>query len=341
VTVNGDTTTTCAPNAASEEFIGSILNVDKRPPVETGGLFIYFWYNMIMVTSLSITVIDGQSKSFRLAQLVGSLADYKFFSSNQRSNVMTQQSDATFSNVNGAVYLTLTQALIDSFGNQEYYQVKIANVVAFEGSIYVDGASASVAGTPGTVIWSQITSKPTTFGPSPHTHVVDDITDSVPITKISPTGATSGQVLTYDGVKISWSTITSNGAVPSASSTSQGLVKLTGDLGGTADSPTVPGLSTKAPLANPTFTGNVSGITKTMVGLSNVDNTTDANKPISTATATALGGKANTTHTHVADNVTDFNTATVTAIGGKLWFGTQAAYDAIITKDASTLYVVS
>ena len=42
-----------------------------------------------------------------------------------------------------------------------------------------------------------------------------------------------------------------------------------------------------------TFTGTVAGITKTMVGLSNVDNTSDANKPVSTATQTALDLKAN------------------------------------------------
>ena len=46
--------------------------------------------------------------------------------------------------------------------------------------------------------------------------------------------------------------------------------------------------TTYAPIASPTFTGTVSGITKSMVGLGNVDNTTDANKPISTATQTAL-----------------------------------------------------
>ena len=49
-----------------------------------------------------------------------------------------------------------------------------------------------------------------------------------------------------------------------------------------------------APLASPTFTGTVGGITKTMVGLGNVDNTTDAGKPVSTATQTALNGKENT-----------------------------------------------
>jgi hypothetical protein len=51
-------------------------------------------------------------------------------------------------------------------------------------------------------------------------------------------------------------------------------------------------IDAKAPIANPTFTGTVAGITKTMVGLSNVDNTSDANKPVSTATQTALDLKA-------------------------------------------------
>ena len=46
--------------------------------------------------------------------------------------------------------------------------------------------------------------------------------------------------------------------------------------------------STYAPLASPTFTGTVSGVTKTHVGLSNVDDTADASKPVSTATQTAL-----------------------------------------------------
>jgi hypothetical protein len=45
--------------------------------------------------------------------------------------------------------------------------------------------------------------------------------------------------------------------------------------------------------ASPTFTGTVLGITKGMVSLANVDNTTDADKPISTATITELNLKAN------------------------------------------------
>jgi hypothetical protein len=49
----------------------------------------------------------------------------------------------------------------------------------------------------------------------------------------------------------------------------------------------------KAPLADPTFTGTVAGITKSMVGLGNVDNTSDASKPVSTAQQTALDLKSN------------------------------------------------
>ena len=63
-------------------------------------------------------------------------------------------------------------------------------------------------------------------------------------------------------------------------------------------------LDTKAPIASPTFTGTVGGITKGMVGLGNVDNTSDLNKPISTAVQTALAGKAASTHTHDASAIT-------------------------------------
>lgn len=48
---------------------------------------------------------------------------------------------------------------------------------------------------------------------------------------------------------------------------------------------------------HPTGT-NPHGTTKADVGLGNVDNTSDLNKPISTAVQTALNGKANSSHTH-------------------------------------------
>jgi len=72
------------------------------------------------------------------------------------------------------------------------------------------------------------------------------------------------------------------------------------------------GLNSKAPINNPTFTGTVSGIDKNMVGLGNVDNTTDANKPISTATQTALNNKL---------NISDFPLGTTTG-NMQYWNGT-------------------
>lgn len=78
--------------------------------------------------------------------------------------------------------------------------------------------------------------------------------------------------------------------------------------------------STYAPIASPTFTGTVGGITKSMVGLANVDNTTDANKPVSTATQTALDLKANLagptfTGTVVLPSTTSIGNVTSTEIG--------------------------
>ena len=106
------------------------------------------------------------------------------------------------------------------------------------------------------------------------------------------------------------------GGVNDASAVAKGILQLTGDLGGTADSPTVPGLTGKqdtltnsaglsGALSDETGTGlavfgtspNITtptGIVKGDVGLSNVDNTSDANKPISTATQTALDLKYDT-----------------------------------------------
>lgn len=124
---------------------------------------------------------------------------------------------------------------------------------------------------------------------------------------------------------------------PDATTLAKGSVRLAGDLAGTADAPTVPGLASKAPTASPTFTGTVGGITKSMVGLANVDNTADSAKPVSTAQQTALDAKAplaspaftgtptGITKAHVGlgnvDNTSDVNkpvsTAQANAIGAK------------------------
>ena len=51
---------------------------------------------------------------------------------------------------------------------------------------------------------------------------------------------------------------------------------------------------------------NPHNVTAEQVGLGNVDNTADLDKPISTAVQTALDNKANTKHTHKKSDITDF-----------------------------------
>ena len=90
-------------------------------------------------------------------------------------------------------------------------------------------------------------------------------------------------------------------------------------------------LALKAPLASPTFTGTVSGITKAMVGLSNVANTADLAKPISTATQEALDTKVSTAtfSSTVANKENAANKSTATDLGANatsdILFPTQKA----------------
>lgn len=55
-------------------------------------------------------------------------------------------------------------------------------------------------------------------------------------------------------------------------------------------------------------TGDIT-LTKSDVGLSQVDNTSDLDKPISDDTQDALDGKSDLGHTHTASSITDFNSA--------------------------------
>jgi hypothetical protein len=85
--------------------------------------------------------------------------------------------------------------------------------------------------------------------------------------------------------------------------------------------------SSIAGLESPTFTGTVNGITKSMVGLANVDNTSDASKPVSTAQQTALDLKlasatAASTYAPIA-SPTFTGTVTVAAAGVAFTDGTQ------------------
>jgi uncharacterized protein (TIGR02145 family) len=72
--------------------------------------------------------------------------------------------------------------------------------------------------------------------------------------------------------------------ISDADANTKGKIQLAGDLGGTAMSPTVPGLTLKAPLASPTFTGTVTTNTITTGALS----ATSINTPIYASTPQEL-----------------------------------------------------
>jgi hypothetical protein len=74
-------------------------------------------------------------------------------------------------------------------------------------------------------------------------------------------------------------------------------------------------LDSKAPKHNPTFTGTVNGISATMVGLGNVNNTSDAGKPVSDATLTALDGKVDKVTGKVLSD-TNYTSAEKTKLAG-------------------------
>src|SRR5688572_23278156 len=78
------------------------------------------------------------------------------------------------------------------------------------------------------------------------------------------------------------------------------------------------GLALKANSSNPTFTGTVSGVTKAMVGLGSVDDTADADKPVSTPQQTAIDAakaRANHTGTQLAATISDLAEAIRDTVG--------------------------
>lgn len=137
----------------------------------------------------------------------------------------------------------------------------------------------------GSTAWTSLSYASVPIGLS----VLNDLSD------VTITSAANGDFLRWNGS--AWVNDAVNLSTDTIGSYVESLVAGTGvtltNNSGEGATPTVAVDTTViAPLASPTFTGTVSGVTKTMVGLGNVDNTSDANKPVSTATQTALDLKA-------------------------------------------------
>ena len=137
-----------------------------------------------------------------------------------------------------------------------------------------------------------------------------------PIASPTFTGAVSGITKSMVGLGLVDNTADADKAISTATQTALDL-KLA----------SATAASTYAALASPTFTGTVSGITKTMVGLGSVDNTTDANKPISSLAQSAIDLKLNT-----ADAATTYETISNVALKAALASPTFTGTVSGITK---------
>jgi len=158
-------------------------------------------------------------------------------------------------------------------------QLPTASAMAV-GELAVNYADKKIYGKhPGSGAVVQVAAAPT------HSHPLSDLTQS---------GATSGQVPAWNGTV--WA--------PTEVSVISGVTSVN------------------------TRTGAVT-LTKSDVALDNVDNTSDANKPISTATQTALNAKVGSVTTGVANTTPITNMMQITLVG----------YNAI-TPAANTLYII-
>jgi hypothetical protein len=145
-------------------------------------------------------------------------------------------------------------------------------------------------------------------------------------------GSTITLTVTAAGA-VAWADITGKPATFAPSAHSHAIADTTGLQAA---------LDAKAPLASPTFTGTVSGVTKAMVGLSAVDNVADASKPVSTAQAAANAAvqahaiqRANHTGTQAVGTITGLATVATTGAYADL-SGAPAAYS-LPTATASVL----
>lgn len=167
---------------------------------------------------------------------------------------------------NSAVYLLSSNAGTRVFGN-----------LTVDGSISNSGLATALSGKVATTDFTNYQGNVTTA-------LASKLTSSDLAPYVTSSSLTSQLATKADTSSLS-SYVTSSSLTSTLSS-----YATASSVNGKAD---ITALAAYAPLASPTFSGTVSGVTKAHVGLASVDNTSDASKPISTATQTALDLKAN------------------------------------------------
>ena len=128
------------------------------------------------------------------------------------------------------------------------------------------------------------------------------------LSDVDTTGVTDGQVIAYDAAAQEWQPADDAGGVTELGE----LDDVQFGQGGPEDGNVL------------LYDGDIwtnDTLQKSQIGLGNVDNTSDADKPVSSATQTALGAKANSADFSNVDNTSDadkpVSTATQTALNAK------------------------
>lgn len=148
--------------------------------------------------------------------------------------------------------------------------------------------------------------------------------NSVTSDKLTSTGGTDGQVLTKNsgiGGGLEWTSVVGS---PDATTSSKGIVQLAGDLGGTATSPTVPGLASKA---------NTSTTVSAGTGLTGGGDLS-ANRTLSANFGTTSGtiAQGNHTHTLTFSLTSFFKTGTLAVITGTQRLPIDGTYTVVGTR---------
>jgi len=175
--------------------------------------------------------------------------------------------------------LKLNASLVSVFARSYLYNQNSADTLATLGAIPLNQKGSSLGVCP-----LDSTSKVLAqYLPS----YVDDVLEFANLASFPPTGESGKIYIANDtNLQYRWAGTSYAGM---NSSLALGITSATayrGDFGNSAY------------LHSQIVTGNPHGTTKADLSLGNVDNTSDANKPISSATAAALAGKASTAHTH-------------------------------------------
>jgi hypothetical protein len=130
-----------------------------------------------------------------------------------------------------------------------------------------------------------------------HAHLSEELSDKV--NAIAAGGATNLSVSSTATTVTVASDTGTDATLPAATTSAAGVMTA-------SDKTKLDGIATGAQVNAVTSVAGKTGavtLTKNDVGLSDIDNTSDANKPVSTATQAVLNTKASTSHVHSATDI--------------------------------------